>query len=76
MTHYEVQVRLASGEWFQGSTWALEPQHLSRFLDLVYETCNAPDEENRAEIRVRRLPYYYGAAEWEFDGEHHFKAVY
>jgi len=70
------QVQFFSNDWFTVSIWTFEPRHLSRFLTLAYAIANADDEENRSLIRVRRLPYSYGAAEWEFDGEHHFEAVY
>ena len=75
MKTYEVQFRLFTGEWFTVSVWSLEPRHLDRFLPFVKELTYS-DDEGFADIRVRRVPYSYGAVEWEFDGEHVFKAVH
>jgi hypothetical protein len=72
---YEVQFKLYTGEWFTVSVWSLEPRHLDPFLLLVKDITYSNDE-NFADIRVRRVPYSYGAAEWEFDGVHVLKAVH
>ncbi len=73
MATYELQFR--TDDWFTVSIWSLEPQHLGRFLSLVKEITYS-DDESFADIRILRVPYSYGAAEWEFDGEHIFKAVH
>ena len=68
MALYEVQFRI-NYKWHGVSVWNLEPRNLSRFLDHLFRLHNSTYcEESKAMLRVQRIPYEYGFAEWDFDG--------
>lgn len=76
MALYEVQFRIGR-DWYGMSVWNLEPCDLGRFLDYLFRLHNSTRcEESKAMSRVQRIPYEYGLAEWDFDGQHHTEAVH
>lgn len=77
MALYEVQMNISTGEWREMSVWNLEPCNLSRFLDYFFRLCNSTHcEESKVMLRVQRIPYEYGLAEWDFDGQYHTEAIH
>lgn len=74
MNLYEVQLKWKNGKWDRYLVFQFEPQHLSRFLDYLFDRYSCETEEERAEFRVKRIPAEYGVAQFEYRGEDkHYK---
>lgn len=77
LAHYVLELRLSSGEWIDLAIWAMCPEHLSKFLRyylVLHHSLHC--EESRNMARVRRIPYAYAQAQWEFDGTKHYVPIY
>ncbi len=74
MALYEVQACLTDGTWFDLSYWQLEPTIFRDFLTYFFNLPHHKGCENL--LRVKRIPYEWGIAKWEFDGQCHYATCY
>ncbi len=74
MALYEIQANCNG--WFDLSIWQMEPEHFRDFLTYFFNWSSHRDEGSRNLLRIKRIPYEWGKAKWEFDGECHYSAVY
>ena len=74
MNLYELQ--WFGTEWERIHVFQMEPRHLSHFLDYFWNILACcKNESDRAEWRIRRIPYEYGLAKFEYRGENRHYTV-
>jgi hypothetical protein len=70
MNLYKVQANCNG--WFALAIWQMEPVNFRDFLTYIFSWSLYRDEDSRNLLRIKRIPYEWGKAEWEFDGCKHY----
>jgi hypothetical protein len=62
--------------WFHLSYWQMEPRYFRDFLTYFFSWPSHCDAGSINLLRIKRVPYEWGKAAWEFDGERHCSTCY
>ncbi len=72
---YELQCNIGSiskPDWIFLSYWKMEERYFRQFLTHFYSWPSHKDRGSRELLRIKRIEYEYGKANWEFDGKCHY----